>query len=218
MLCALFLSGRMAMDIAGALFLLYAKLWLGRVDDFELVMLIFFGASLLSFPLAVRLARHREKSRLVAVGALGWIALAIFQLSIQPDWPRWIFFVVIPLTAPALAIVDVLPWSMVGEVADEGELANGQRRDGAYNGILSFVRKLGGAIGVFLVLAFLDVMGFVEGSETQTETARQAVRVASSLGPAIPLAFGVWLALRYPLRRSDHARIRAALDTRADVR
>ena len=79
------------------------------------------------------------------------------------------------------------------------------------------LRKLGGAAALFLVFALLDALGFVEGREVQTETARQAVRAVSSLGPIVPLALGAWLALRFPLCRADHARIRAELDARAAV-
>lgn len=214
-LCAIFLCGRMAMDIAGPLFILYAKFWLGRVEDFELVMMVFFGAILISFPIAVRLARHREKAKLFAVGALIWTVASLIQWLIQPESPRWIFFVVVPLITPGLALVNVMPWSMAGEVADEGELETGERRDGVYNGVLTFTRKLGGALGIFLIFSLLDAMGFVQGSDVQTETARQTVRAISSLGPVVPLLLGAWIALRYPLRRADHARIRAELDARA---
>ena len=44
------------------------------------------------------------------------------------------------MITPGFALVDLMPWSMVGEVADEGELATAERRDGVYNGVLSFVR------------------------------------------------------------------------------
>ena len=81
--------------------------------------------------------------------------------------------------------------------------------------VLAFQRKFAGAVGVFLVLALLDGMGFVEGSDVQTETARQTVRAISSFGPVVPLVLGAWIALRYPLRRADHERIRAELDARA---
>lgn len=211
LLCAIFLCGRMAADVAGALFILFAKFWLGRVDDFERVMVIFFAAILLSFPIAVRLARRREKALLFAAGAGVWIAASLIQYLLQPDSPRWIFFVVIPLITPGMALVTVLPWSMAGEVADEGELLTGERRDGVYNGILSFVRKLGGAVGLVLAFAILDVCGFAEGREVQSDAARQAVRAVSSLGPVVPLLVGAGIALRYPLRRAEHAQIRAAL-------
>ncbi len=83
------------------------------------------------------------------------------------------------------------------------------------SGVLAFLRKFAGAVGVYLVLALLDWKGVVEGSDVQTETARQTVRAVSSFGPVVPLLLGAWIALRYPLRRADQARIRAELDASA---
>ena len=60
------------------------------------------------------------------------------------------------------AVVDLMPWSMVGDVIDEDDLAHGERREGLYNGVFTFLRKLGGALGVFLVLWLLDLAGFVK--------------------------------------------------------
>jgi oligogalacturonide transporter len=217
MLCAIYLCGRMGMDIAGALFILYAQFWLGRIEDFEPVMVLFFTGILLSFPLAVRLSRTREKARLYAAGAIGWSLVGSLLWWVQPDWPRWLFFLLVPLITPGFAIVDLMPWSMIGEVADEGELETRERRDGVYSGVLSFVRKAGGAVGMFAVFGFLDAMGFVEASAEQTEPARRAVRAVMAFGPALPLAAGAWLALRYPLDRARHARIRAALDARRRI-
>ena len=55
------------------------------------------------------------------------------------------------------AVVDIMPWAMVGDVIDEDDLAHGERREGLYNGVFTFLRKLGGALGVFLVLSILDL-------------------------------------------------------------
>jgi Na+/melibiose symporter-like transporter len=217
-LCVIYLLGRMAMDIAGAMLILYSTFWLGRIDDFEVVMLLFFGGLLLSYPLAVRLAAHRDKARLYAAGAVLWALVSASQWIVQPDWPRWVFIAFVPLITPGFAIVDLMPWSMIGEVADEGELDSGERRDGLYNGVLSFVRKFGGAIGLFLVLGLLDVMGFVEGREVQSETVRQSIRAISAFGPVLPLLGGALPALRYPIGRTAHARTRAALDARGSLR
>ena len=218
-LCGIYLLGRIAMDIAGALFILYATFWLGRSDDFEIVMLCFFASLLCSFPLANLLARHRNKASIYAVGAAAWALVSCLQFLVQPEWPRLLFFLLVPLLAPGFAMVDLMPWSMVGEVADEGELASGERRDGVYNGVLSFVRKFGGAIGVALILGLLDLAGFKESQGgvvvEQSETARQAIRTLSALGPAVPLVLGIFLARHYPLTRERHARMRDALDARA---
>ena len=126
----------------------------------------------------------------------------------------WIMFAYVPLVGFGYAVVDLMPWSMVGEVIDEDDLETGERREGLYNGVFTFVRKLGGALGVFLVLTILDVAGYVKG-EQQSETARQAIRFMTAVAPAFFLLVGVWLAWDYPLTRKAHEEILRRLDDRA---
>jgi GPH family glycoside/pentoside/hexuronide:cation symporter len=141
------------------------------------------------------------------------MALSLGLVLVQPDWPRWIVLAYVPFVGLGFAVVDVMPWSMLGEVIDEDDLLSGERREGLYNGMFGFLRKLGGAIGVFLVMGILDLLGYEKG-ETQSETARQAIRWMTGLAPASFLIVGVWLARIYPLTRKRHAEILRDLASR----
>ena len=90
----------------------------------------------------------------------------------------------------------------------------GERREGLYNGMFGFLRKLGGAIGVFLVMGLLDLLGYEKG-EQQSETARQAIRWMTAAAPAAFLLVGVWLARDYPLTRERHRQILEQLARRS---
>jgi Na+/melibiose symporter-like transporter len=114
------------------------------------------------------------------------------------------------LTAFGYAAVDLMPWAMLGEVIDEDDLLTGERREGVYNGIFTFLRKLGGALAVFLALGLLDLLGFQKGGE-QSEVVRQAIRWMTALSPPLFLAIGVVALWRYPLTRAAHAEIRVRL-------
>ena len=103
---------------------------------------------------------------------------------------------------------------MFGEVIDEDELATGERREGIYNGVFTFLRKLGGALGVFLVMSILDIVGFTEGDE-QSELVRQTIRFLTAMGPAVFLSLAVAVAWGYPLTRAAHAQVAAVLAERA---
>jgi Na+/melibiose symporter-like transporter len=107
---------------------------------------------------------------------------------------------------------------MVGDVIDEDDLAHGERREGLYNGVFTFLRKLGGALGVFLVLSLLDFAGFEKREGAQSETVRQAIRWLTALAPCVFLLIGAALARGYPLGREAHARIVAQLDARDRAR
>ncbi len=212
-LTALYIAGRIAMDVAGALLILYATWWLGRSRDFEWIMLVFLLSVIAALPFWLRLARGREKSRVFAIGCVGWAAFGSALALLQPEWPRWVAFVLIPLVGVGYAVVDVMPWSMLGEVIDEDELRTGCRREGLYHGVFTFVRKIAGAVGVFLAMAALDLAGFRQGAD-QPEAARQAIRLLTAFGPGLFLLPALWLARDYPLTRARHAEIVRELERR----
>ena len=130
------------------------------------------------------------------------------------DWPRWLVFVFPPLAGVGFAVVDLMVWSMLGDVVDEDDLATGERREGIYNGAFMFIRKLGGSLAVAIAMAILGAVG-MDQKPVQSQAVVDAIRAITALAPAVFLAFSVWLALGYPLTRKRHAQIRAKLESRS---
>lgn len=213
MLTAAYLSGRIAMDLVSALLILYVTYWIGRSQDFEIVMGLFLGSVMLSLPFWLRVARGRDKATIFVVGSLWWLVCGSLFVLATPAWSVWALAAVACLTGIGYAVVDLMPWAMLGEVIDEDDLLTGERREGVYNGIFTFLRKLAGALAVFLALGLLDVLGFRQGAE-QSETVRQAIRWMTAAAPALFLALGVAALWRYPLTRQAHAAIRLRLQDR----
>ena len=216
-LTLLYLFGRIAMDLVGALVILYMTHWIGRSRDFEPLMALFLLCVLAALPFWLKLAGRYDKVTVFIAGSLLWAAVSLLAFAFGPETPRWALFVWAAAAAVGYAVVDIMPWAMVGEVIDEDDLAHGERREGLYNGVFTFLRKLGGALGVFLVLGILDLAGFVKSEDgvSQSESARQAIRWLTAGAPCVFLLIGVWFARGYPLGREAHARIVAALDARA---
>ena len=212
-LTAMYLCGRVSMDLIGAMLILYFTHYLGRSGDFEWMMLLFLSAVLASLPAWLALARRFEKASVFAVGTLWWAAGQLLFVAVQPDWPRWVVFVFAPVIALGYAVVDLMPWSMIGEVVDEDELASGERREGIYNGFFMFVRKLAGAAGVAFAMFVLGSLGFGK-HETQPAAAVEAIRWIATVVPAVMLLLSAWFARGYPLTRAEHARILAELSAR----
>jgi oligogalacturonide transporter len=208
-----YLCGRVAIDLVGAVLVLYFTHWLSRSADFEVAMLLFLFGVVASLPVWLRYARGRDKVHVFMIGSCWWIAAQFLLFAAQPDWPRWLLLVFIPILAFGYAVVDLMPWAMLGDVIDEDDLATGERREGVYNGVFTFVRKLAGGLAVFLALAMLDWAGLSAG-ESQTEAARSAVRWMASLGPVVFLVLGVWWARGYPLSRARHESIVAEIARR----
>jgi len=209
-----YLSGRIAMDLVSALMILYMTFWIGRAQDFEIVMGVFLLAAMLALPMWLHLARGRDKASMFVAGSIWWMLGSGLFLFATPEWSVTTLAAMAALTGIGFAAVDLMPWAMLGEVIDEDDLVTGERREGVYNGIFTFLRKLAGALAVFLALGLLDLLGFRGGGE-QPETVRQAIRWMTGLSPPAFLLIGVALLWRYPLTRQAHAEIRAGLDARA---
>jgi len=107
----------------------------------------------------------------------------------------------------------MIPWSMLGEVVDEDELRSGERREGLYFGLFTFLRKLGGASAVAIALFVLDLSGYV-ANQPQSQATITTIRVLTAVVPAVFVALGAWVALGYPLSRARHTEILVALDAR----
>ena len=105
---------------------------------------------------------------------------------------------------------------MIGDVVDEDELATGERREGVYLGCLTFLRKLGGALGIWFATVGLELAGYdgTAAPDAQPADAITAIRAMTGLGPAFFLALALWVASRYGLSRAAHTRIRAQLAAR----
>ena len=212
-LVGLFLCGRVAMDLVGAMLILYFTLWLRRSGDFEPTMGLFFVIVLASLPFWVWLAERAEKATVFVIGALWWAAALAMIVFVRPDWPRWLVIGMAASGAIGYAVMDLMPWSMLGEVVDEDDLETGERREGTYYGLFMFVRKLAGTLAVWLALTLLGALGY-RADQPPNDATLTAARWLTSIVPAMFLVLAAWLARGYPLTRSRHAEIRAALERR----
>ncbi|HXV36113.1 MAG TPA: MFS transporter [Myxococcota bacterium] len=212
-LATLYVLARVAVDLIGAMLVLYFAYTIGREADFAPVMGCFFAIVIVSLPVWLEIARGREKRTLFVAGAAFWSAVQLVLFFGDASWPRWILFVVPSLAAVGYAVAEMMPWAMLGDVIDEDELATGQRREGMYVGVFTFLRKIGGATAVLAMGSVLELAGFVGGLARveQTDLALLAIRGMSSLVPMAILLLAIAVALRYPLTRENHAATLRAL-------
>ncbi len=205
-LMGLYLTGRVAMDLVGSMLILYFTYWLGRGTEFEIAMTVFLLTTIFVLPAWLRLSLHRDKADVFRIGCGIWMVVQALLVLAMPDTPDAILYGAICAAGIGYGVVDLMPWAMLGEVIDEDELETGERREGLYNGLFMFLRKLAGALVVLVVLGGLDVLGFQKG-ETQNDLVRIAILVLSTLGPAALLGLSIWLASDYPITRAAHTRI-----------
>ncbi|MEM7412357.1 MAG: MFS transporter [Myxococcota bacterium] len=212
-LVGLYLCGRTAMDLVAAVLIIYFTAWLFRTGDFEITMGLFFVLVVLSLPFWVRFAQGLEKSSVFMVGSLWWAVSLAVLIFVQPDWPRMLILAAAPIGAIGYAVMDLMPWSMLGEVVDEDDLETGERREGTFYGLFMFLRKLAGTLAVAVALFVLERRGYAAYGPQPWE-ALTTIRWSASLVPAFFVLLSVWFARSYTLTRARHNEILAALDAR----
>lgn len=212
-LTGLFLLGRIAIDLASTMFIYYFTYWLGRPEDYGPTLGLFLLSVVGALPLWLRISRHVDKRTIFLLGAASWVGSQLFLLAATPDWPSLWIYVGAAIGGVGYAAADMIPWSMLGEVVDEDELRTGERREGLYFGLFTFLRKLGGASAVALALWMLDFSGFAANQPQSTGTLT-TIRVLTAVVPGVFVVLGAWVARGYPLTRARHDEILAALEAR----
>lgn len=215
-LCALFVSARIATDLLGLAVPLYMTEWLLRRSDISPMLLSMLSVVVFSLPVWLAISRKRDKHTLFAFGA-GWFAIMLLGLAlIGPESPRFAMFVIAGLIGIGYAVADLMPWAMLGEVIDEDELLTGERREGLYNGVFTFLRKAGGASAYGLAGFALSFVGY-DAAVGASEDVRFVILSITAFIPGVFLVIALVLALGYPLSRARHAEIKAALAARAEA-
>jgi GPH family glycoside/pentoside/hexuronide:cation symporter len=218
-LAGAYILARIAVDLIGAMFLLYFTYWIGREEDFAPTLALFLGIVVISLPAWLAAAKARDKRSIFIAGTAWWSAVQLLLYWGEPGWPRWAMFAAPALAAVGYAVADLMPWAMLGDVIDEDELKTGERREGMYVGFFTLLRKVGGATGVLVLGLVLQLAGF-DGDAAradQTDLALTAIRALTSLAPMVLLLLAIVVAARYPLTRQAHTKILEQLQRRREA-
>jgi len=174
--------------------------------------------SVLVLPLWIFIAGRFSKQTAYMVGMTFWAVVQLIIFSIQPGQIPLVL-AMSGLAGISVASAHLLPDSIFPDVIEWDELRTRRRSEGLYYGVKNFVRKLTGALAIFIGLQILGWFGYqnppVDATQfTQPDSALLGIRML--LGPlgAVLLFSAVVIARFYPLTRERHARIRRLLKQR----
>jgi oligogalacturonide transporter len=149
---------------------------------------------------------YRVAVSLFAVGVLGFIAL--YRIAPAQAW--WIYVAVI-VAGLGRGGLNYIPWNLYNYMADVDEIVTGRRREGAFAGVMTFVRKTTQAAAVMGVGLVFQAGGFVAGNTAQTPQAVTTIVVVLGAGTLVLLTFGFIVSLRFKLDRDTHAILMAEI-------
>src|SRR4051812_34315960 len=115
------------------------------------------------------------------------------------------YLAVVVLAGLGRGALNYIPWSVYNYMPDVDEIVTGRRREGAFAGVMTFVRKLMQSVAIFVVTQILNAAGLVPGTLQQPRSVVTAVLMIMGLGTLGILAFGFFVSLRFRLNRDTHA-------------
>jgi GPH family glycoside/pentoside/hexuronide:cation symporter len=186
----------------------------------------FFGVLMMAciacVPFWLWLAHKRNKREAYMLGMGFWVVVQALIFLLQPAQPAALLALA-AMAGIGVSAAYVMPDSILPDVIEWDELRTGRRQEGIYYGVRAFIRKLTGALVIFVTLQLLGWSGYQTPPvdalrHAQSAGTLQMIRyLVSPLGAALLIGVIV-LAWFYPLSREEHTRIRQLLERRRMTR
>ena len=158
----------------------------------------------------------RNKREAYAWGMVFWVIVTFMIYTIQPGQTNYLLLIA-ALAGVGVSAAYTLPDSLFADVIEWDELRTGRRQEGIFYGIRTLIRKLTGALVVFITLQALGWSGYVTPPEgaarfMQSDSALFMIRLLVSPLGALMLSGTIILAWLFPLSREQHYRIQRLLE------
>ena len=220
----LYMLNWITFDLVALVLPFYLTYWIGQGDLLykalgmpieSAVFAFMLVTSVLAVPLWVMLSHKLSKRYAYILGMAFWAVIQLFIFGVQPGETTLVLTLAV-LAGISVATAHVLPDSIFPDVIEWDELRTGRRQEGIYYGVKNFIRKLTGALAIFLALQVLGWFGYQNPPAgvtyfQQPASAQLAMRILIGPVGALLLFSAIITAWFYPLTRERHARIRGLL-------
>ena len=218
-----------ASDMVAVVFPFFMLYWVAGGDQLASIHILgfdlayesaFFGIMMLVCILFIRfwlwLARVRNKREAYMLGMGFWVIVQFMVFTIQPGQVAYLLFVA-ALGGIGVSAAYTLPDALFADVIEWDELRTGRRQEGIYFGVRAFIRKVTGAIVIFITLQALGWSGYQAPPEEVTQFAQPAsalrmIRLLASPFGAIMLSGVIVFTALFPLTRERYARMQRLLE------
>lgn len=174
--------------------------------------------SVIVLPFWVWLSKRLNKNIAYIIGMAFWAVVQLLIFTIQPGQVTYILILSV-MAGISVSTAHILPDSIFPDVIEWDELRTGRRQEGIYYGVKNFIRKLTGALAIFIalqVLGWFDYQAPPDGATYFTQSTQTLTAIRILIGPlgAVLLLSAILMAWFYPLTRQRHSRIRKLLARR----
>jgi GPH family glycoside/pentoside/hexuronide:cation symporter len=194
--------------------LYYIKYVIGREGNSDLIMATIFVTAMIALPAWEWISRKLNK-RLAYIAGVAFLAAVLLTLSaLNPSVSLTLILVLSVLAGIGVSAAHIIPWSILPDAIEFGELQTGERHEGMFYSLITLAQKVAVSIALPLALLVLDRSGYVPNSDLQPASAVTGIRLIAGPIPAVLLGLGILFAVLYPLGRENYTEIARLLEAR----
>ena len=192
-----------SMNIVQTVLLYYVKYVLLKESMSDILMGAIFITAIAALPLWNWVSKKLDKRKAYALGISFWALAQVLLMTLTSSTPvGWVVALCI-LAGIGVSAAHVLPWAMIPDAIEYGELNTGERHEGVFYSLVTLMAKVASSIAVPLTAFVLELTGYIPNSSSQPQSALNGIRFLIGPIPAVCLIVGIVFALRYPLERNE---------------
>ena len=171
------------------------------VNALSLLNMITLPVTLVVAMFTAKLSQKLGKREFSMIGLIiaGVVFLGAYFIKANTSSSYIIVFGLATLGASAF---NMLMWAFITDLIDHTEVKTGERNDATVYGVISFIRKLGQALGGALTGYALTFIGYDSLASVQTESVKEGIYILSTLFPGVCyIAAALLMIFVYPLTK-----------------
>lgn len=220
----MYLFSFLTMDVIMSILIYFMTYYLNKGNITNLALGTLLIAEVIVIPFWSAVGKRLGKRTAFILGLSVWIIAMLFSFAITPSSPTLVVFLFAAIVGVGTSAVIVMIYSIFADIPDVDELKTGQRREGIFSGLFTFMRKMSSAVGIFLISNIIAAAGYVPPKEEIVDGVRKIIqqpqspafittlRFVFALLPIGLLLLSLFFALRYPLTKSVHDRLKKILE------
>lgn len=215
----MYLGAYVALDVLGAVLVYYIVFVLGyntidAANSMTFMSIIQFVCIAAWIPLCIRIGNggaYKLAQYLMLISVTLFVSFYAFDLP-TGLWMVWGAAIIMGMGRSGTQYVC---WNIYSFIPDIDEMLTGQRREGIFAGVMTFVRKAVQAAALFIVGLVLQAYHFAgKGAVIQPPEAIHGIALVFGIGAVTFLAVGLISARRFSLNQHNHSLLIAEIQRR----
>ena len=95
------------------------------------------------------------------------MAVLLVMINLTPATPLYLILILCVLAGIGVSAAHVIPWAIIPDAIEYGELKTGERHEGMFYSLISLSQKVASSVAIPLALLVLDRTGYIPNSVQQ---------------------------------------------------